>query len=266
MRLQVKGKNVEVSPSIREYAERKLAKLEKQLAEQTQVEVELSEQKNPSIAASHVAEGDDLHEGADAARARGVARHEGVDRPAGREARAAGEALPRTAHRRAAPARTASRRDVERLDARGRRPTRRRRVGAALRPLADAGRLPRRRASCRPGSRAEPPGWDGEPRGEPGIHGVPRARRWDAVVTAAAPGLEGDTAEFVALADGTLRRRGGRPTRPSGRSPTPFERRSTPPYRAEAVRQEGATWAVGASSIVVLEAAGSSGRARPSSS
>ena len=46
MRLQVKGKNVEVSPSIREYAERKLSKLSKQLAEQTQVELELSEQRN----------------------------------------------------------------------------------------------------------------------------------------------------------------------------------------------------------------------------
>ena len=56
MRLQVKGKNVDVSPSIREYAERKLAKLDKQLADQTQVEVELSEQRNPSIAESHVAE------------------------------------------------------------------------------------------------------------------------------------------------------------------------------------------------------------------
>ena len=56
MRLQVSGKNVEVSPSIREYAERKLSKLSKQLAEQTQVELELSEQRNPSIAASHVAE------------------------------------------------------------------------------------------------------------------------------------------------------------------------------------------------------------------
>ncbi len=56
MRLQVKGKNVEISPSIREYAERKLSKLEKQLAAETQVEVELSEQKNPSIAASHIAE------------------------------------------------------------------------------------------------------------------------------------------------------------------------------------------------------------------
>ena len=56
MRLQVKGKNVEVTPSIREYAERKLGKLSKQLADQTQVELELSQQKNPSIAASHVAE------------------------------------------------------------------------------------------------------------------------------------------------------------------------------------------------------------------
>ena len=56
MRLQVKGKNVEVSPAIREYAEAKLAKLNKQLAEQTQVELELWEEKNPSIRASHVAE------------------------------------------------------------------------------------------------------------------------------------------------------------------------------------------------------------------
>ena len=42
--------------AMREYAERKLGKLSKQLSEQTQVEVELSEQRNPSIAASHVAE------------------------------------------------------------------------------------------------------------------------------------------------------------------------------------------------------------------
>ncbi len=57
MRLQVKGKNVEVTPSVREHAEKKLTKLTKQLAEQTQVEVELSEQKNPSIADRFIAEG-----------------------------------------------------------------------------------------------------------------------------------------------------------------------------------------------------------------
>jgi putative sigma-54 modulation protein len=57
MRLEVKGKNLEVTPSLREYAQTKLKKLEKQLAEPTQVEVELSQEKNPSIQASEVAEG-----------------------------------------------------------------------------------------------------------------------------------------------------------------------------------------------------------------
>jgi len=56
MQLKVKGKNVEVSDSIRQYAEEKLAKLERQLADPTQIELELAVEKNPSIAANHVAE------------------------------------------------------------------------------------------------------------------------------------------------------------------------------------------------------------------
>jgi putative sigma-54 modulation protein len=56
MQLQIKGKNLEVSDSIRTYAERKLAKLDKQLHELTQVEVELAVEKNPSVAANQVAE------------------------------------------------------------------------------------------------------------------------------------------------------------------------------------------------------------------
>jgi putative sigma-54 modulation protein len=56
MRLQMKGKNVEVSPSLRQYAEAKLARLGKQLAGETQVELELSEEKNPSIRNGQVAE------------------------------------------------------------------------------------------------------------------------------------------------------------------------------------------------------------------
>ena len=56
MRLQVKGRNVEVSDSIRRYAEDKLGKLERQLADPTQVELELAIEHNPSIAANHVAE------------------------------------------------------------------------------------------------------------------------------------------------------------------------------------------------------------------
>jgi putative sigma-54 modulation protein len=56
MRLHVKGKNVEVSDSIRRYAEEKLRKLDRQLHELTQVELELWMEKNPSIAANQVAE------------------------------------------------------------------------------------------------------------------------------------------------------------------------------------------------------------------
>jgi putative sigma-54 modulation protein len=56
MRLQVKGKNVEVSASVRQYAESKLSKLDRQLSAETQVEVELSEEKNPSISDGQVAE------------------------------------------------------------------------------------------------------------------------------------------------------------------------------------------------------------------
>jgi putative sigma-54 modulation protein len=56
MQLQVKGKNVEVSPSIRAYAEEKLGKLSKRLPDLTQVEVELSTEKNPAIAACSIAE------------------------------------------------------------------------------------------------------------------------------------------------------------------------------------------------------------------
>ena len=55
-----------------------------------------------------------------------------------------------------------------------------------------------------PGLAAEPPGWSGDARGEAGIHGVPRARRWDTVVTTDAPGLSGDAVHFVALSDRSL--------------------------------------------------------------
>jgi putative sigma-54 modulation protein len=56
MRLHVKVRNVEVSDSIRRYAEQKLAKLEKLVKDPTRVEVELHVEKNPSISANHVAE------------------------------------------------------------------------------------------------------------------------------------------------------------------------------------------------------------------
>lgn len=56
MQLHVKGKNLEVNDSVRRYAERKLRKLDRQLADTTRVEVELAVERNPSIAESQVAE------------------------------------------------------------------------------------------------------------------------------------------------------------------------------------------------------------------
>jgi putative sigma-54 modulation protein len=56
MRLEVKGRNVEVSDTIRTYAADKLACIERQLPAPTQVEVELRLETNPSIADDHVAE------------------------------------------------------------------------------------------------------------------------------------------------------------------------------------------------------------------
>ena len=55
MQFQVKGRNLEVSDAIRSYAEQKLAKLERQLND-PRVELELTVERNPSIAANHVAE------------------------------------------------------------------------------------------------------------------------------------------------------------------------------------------------------------------
>jgi putative sigma-54 modulation protein len=56
MRLEVKGRNVEVNDSIRGYAEEKLDRIERQLPEATQIEVELTLETNPSISANHIAE------------------------------------------------------------------------------------------------------------------------------------------------------------------------------------------------------------------
>jgi putative sigma-54 modulation protein len=56
MQLQVKGRNLEVSETILRFAEAKLRKLDRQIGETTRVELELSVEKNPSIAANQIAE------------------------------------------------------------------------------------------------------------------------------------------------------------------------------------------------------------------
>jgi putative sigma-54 modulation protein len=56
VRLQVKGKNVEVSDSLKDYARQKLGKLEKHLNDASRLELELQVERNPSISENQVAE------------------------------------------------------------------------------------------------------------------------------------------------------------------------------------------------------------------
>jgi hypothetical protein len=91
--------------------------------------------------------------------------------------------------------------------------------------------------------RARPP-WD-----KVGIHGVPRPRRWDAVVTVEAPDVPGNGLEFVALPDGTLVADEEIADEALAPLAEAVERELEPPYRAEAVRRTEAVWAVAASSI-----------------
>ena len=128
------------------------------------------------------------------------------------------------------------------------------------RRLAEAGGLSLDESSAPPpGPAAAPPGWDGEQRGEAGIHGVPRARRWDAVATVEAPGLRGETVHFVCLPDGSLLVDEDEPEGALTPLADVLETRLTPPYRAEAVRREGAIWGVAGRAIEVAREPGLQG-------
>ena len=56
MRIQVKGRNVHVSDDVREHVEKRFRKVAKQVSELAELEVELSEERNPAIADCKVAE------------------------------------------------------------------------------------------------------------------------------------------------------------------------------------------------------------------
>jgi hypothetical protein len=88
---------------------------------------------------------------------------------------------------------------------------------------------------------------------EVGIHGVPRARRWDAVVTAEATAVPGDEVRFAALPDGSLLVDDDVPDGALEPLAEAVEAAVPPPYRAEAVRRDEQVWAVGARRIEVVE-------------
>jgi hypothetical protein len=97
-----------------------------------------------------------------------------------------------------------------------------------------------------------PPVWD-----TAGIHGLHRPRQWDAVVTAEAPGVDGELARFVALSRDVLLVEEG----PDYVEPLALavEGRLSPPYRAEAVRRDRDLWAIAARAIEVVELPGVAG-------
>jgi len=122
------------------------------------------------------------------------------------------------------------------------------------RALADAAGLSLGDGAAKPpGPSAAPPGWDGEQRGEPGIHGVPRARKWDVVVSAQAAGLRGDAVHFAALPDRSLILDEDEPEGALGSLADAVEAQLAVPYRAEGVRRDGDQWAVGARRISVVQ-------------
>ena len=88
MQLQVKGKNLDLAADLVSYAEKKIGKLQKLLAEPTPVVVELAVERNPSITRDPDRGGDHLDERARASGPRGVDGHESLDRSARRQARA----------------------------------------------------------------------------------------------------------------------------------------------------------------------------------
>ena len=95
-----------------------------------------------------------------------------------------------------------------------------------------------------------PPPWQ-----EVGIHGVPRPREWDKVVTADAPRLGVGELDFAVLPDGTLVVDDQLDLEPGSLDPlaAALETQLHPPYRAHAVWRGGSSWGVAARRIEVAE-------------
>ncbi|MFL6028795.1 MAG: hypothetical protein ACJ74D_02035 [Gaiellaceae bacterium] len=87
--------------------------------------------------------------------------------------------------------------------------------------------------------------------GEAGIHGVPRERQYDAVVTTDARDVEGSNARFVGMPDGSLLvEEGDGDLTPLADA---IEQEVKRPYRAIAVRRGETQWAVAAHGLRVVD-------------
>ena len=86
---------------------------------------------------------------------------------------------------------------------------------------------------------------------ETGIHGVPRERQFDAVVTVDAPDVTGGNGRFVGLEDGSVLIEDGDGDFTA--LAEAVEREVKPPYRAIAIRRSKKQWAVAARALRVIE-------------
>jgi len=89
--------------------------------------------------------------------------------------------------------------------------------------------------------------------GVPGISGVARGRTWDAVVSAHAPDVTGDSVVFVALADGTLVVEEDVPDGSLAPLADAIETTVAPPYRAAGARTDADVWSAIAESVSIVE-------------
>jgi hypothetical protein len=86
-----------------------------------------------------------------------------------------------------------------------------------------------------------------------GIHGVARAREWDAVVAAEAPDLPGEELDFVVLEDGTLVVDLDLPDDALSPLADAVDGALEAPYHAYAHRREGDVWVAAAIVVDVVE-------------
>lgn len=56
MRIEIRGRNVEVTPELREHVEKRFRRIGNQVSDLAQLDVELSEERNPAIPDNQVAE------------------------------------------------------------------------------------------------------------------------------------------------------------------------------------------------------------------
>ena len=56
MRIEIRGRNIEVTEELRGHVEKRFARIGRQVADEAQLDVELSEERNPAIAERYVAE------------------------------------------------------------------------------------------------------------------------------------------------------------------------------------------------------------------